>query len=217
MIVIACLSQKGGVGKSTLCRLIATGYAQAGWSVKIADFNLKQKTSTDWAAIRMEAGIKPEVQAEAFSNVTVALRQSTQFDLMVMDGRPDSDVSTLDLARRANLIIVPVGVSQDDLTPQVKFAHELRSKGIDKRRTLFVVNKSVESAVAVADAHSYILAAGYLVADTDIPMKTGYQIAQNGGRSILETSYPALNDRSQRLAEEIDAALQAMSKVKVSA
>lgn len=212
MIVIACLSQKGGVGKSTLCRLISTGYASSGWSVKIADFNLKQKTSTDWAAIRMESQIEPSVQAEAFSSVSTALRQAGQFDLMVMDGRPDSDVTTLEIARRANLIIVPVGVTMDDLAPQVRFAHELRSKGIDKRRILFVVNKSVESAISIADARAYISEAGYTCAETDLPMKTGYQIAQNSGRSALETTFTTLNERAGRLAEEIDLALNSLNQ-----
>lgn len=217
MVVISCLSQKGGVGKSTLCRMLATAYAGAGWSVKIADFNLKQKTSTDWAAMRMEAGLEPTVQAEAFGAVAVALRQAGQFDLMVMDGRPDSDVTTLDIARRSDLIIVPVGVSMDDLAPQVRFAHELISKGIVKRRILFVINRSIESLIALTDARAYVTQAGYTVCDTDLPMKTGYQMAQNAGRSILETTYPSLNERSGRLAEEIDGALQSMSKTKASA
>lgn len=217
MIVISCLSQKGGVGKSTLCRMIATGYAQAGWRVKIADFNLKQKTSTDWAAVRMESAIEPAVQAEAFGSVQVALRQAHQFDLMVMDGRPDSDVTTLDLARAADVIIVPVGVSMDDLAPQVRFAHELISKGIDKRRLLFVINRSVDSQVAVNDARSYVGEAGYVCCATDLPMKTGYQIAQNAGRSILETTYPTLNERALRLTEEIDSLLTTMTKTKATA
>ena len=207
MLIIACLSQKGGVGKSTLSRLISVAYASADWRVKIADFNVKQKTSTDWAAIRMSAKVKPEIQAEAFTQVKAALRQRDQFDLMIMDGRPDSDVSTLELAREANMIIVPVGVSVDDLQPQVRFANELRSKGIDKRQIFFAINKSVESLVAVEDAREFIRSAGYTVFETDIPIKTGYQMAQNTGRAILETTFPTLNDRATALAAEIVTAL----------
>jgi chromosome partitioning protein len=33
-IQIGVASQKGGVGKSTICRLIAREYAKAGWTVK---------------------------------------------------------------------------------------------------------------------------------------------------------------------------------------
>ena len=41
------VSQKGGVGKSTLCHLIAREAAVAGKQVKILDFDTKQMTSTD--------------------------------------------------------------------------------------------------------------------------------------------------------------------------
>jgi len=39
-MIIAIASQKGGVGKSTLARLIAREYAQAKWNVKIADLDI---------------------------------------------------------------------------------------------------------------------------------------------------------------------------------
>lgn len=212
MFTIACLSQKGGVGKSTLCRLIAVAYALSDWRVKIADFNVKQKTSTDWAAIRMTGGIEPEIPAEAFNQVKAALRQQDQFDLLIIDGRPDSDVSTLDLAKETDLIVVPTGVSLDDLQPQVRFANELRSKGIDKRRIFFAINRSVDSQVAVDDARGFIQSASYSVFNHDIPMRTAYQMAQNTGRSILETTYPTLNERAAALALEIVTALSTLSK-----
>lgn len=39
-LIIGCISQKGGVGKSTLARLIAREYANSGWNVKIADLDI---------------------------------------------------------------------------------------------------------------------------------------------------------------------------------
>jgi chromosome partitioning protein len=206
MLMIACLSQKGGVGKSTFARLIATAYAHSGWEVKIADFNTKQKTSTDWAAMRQElvdVSNLPAVAAETFSSVKAAQKQSGNYDLMVFDGRPDSDSSSLEIARVADLIVIPVGVALDDLKPQVLFAHELASKGIDKRRMIFFVNRTVDSELACQDARAYIEGAGYQCAKTWIPMRTGYQIAQNSGRSIIETLYMSLNMRASELAAEI--------------
>lgn len=201
MNTIACLSQKGGVGKSTLARLIARTYAAAEWRVKIADFNVKQKTSTDWVAMRLEEGVTPEIAAEPMSSVKAALKQD--YDLIVFDGRPDSDTTTLEIAKEADLVIIPCGVTLDDLNPQVKFAHELKTRGVDRRRMLFVLNKSVDSTVAVADAKEFIGAAGYQVAQTDLPVRTGYQIAQNTGRAVSETTFPSLNERADALAEEI--------------
>ncbi|MCP1540086.1 ParA family protein [Methylorubrum extorquens] len=203
MQTLAVLSQKGGVGKSTIARLMATAYAGAQWRVKIADFNVKQLTSVDWSASRMAAEIQPEVPAEAFSSVKQALRQNLHYDLMVFDGKPDSDVTSLEIARESDVILLPAGVSGDDLRPQVKFAHELVSRGVDRARIHFVINKTLESAASISDARGFIEAAGYRVLATDLPSKTGYQLAQNMGRAISESAFATLNERADALAQEV--------------
>ena len=57
-VVIAVVSQKGGVGKSTLARLIAREYAAAKWNVKIADLDIGQGTSFNWQSRRLQHDIK---------------------------------------------------------------------------------------------------------------------------------------------------------------
>jgi cellulose biosynthesis protein BcsQ len=44
--IISLVSQKGGVGKSAVARLLAVEFARAGWSVKIADLDTMQGTAT---------------------------------------------------------------------------------------------------------------------------------------------------------------------------
>jgi chromosome partitioning protein len=212
MLTISCLSQKGGVGKSTLSQLVGVSFAAAEWSVKIADFNLKQKTSVDWAAMRLEAKLKPALAAEGYSSVKQALLQQDLFDLMVIDGRPDSDVSSLEIAKTSDLIIIPTGVTLADLQPQVRFANELRSKGVPKARVWFAINKSIDSILSVMDAREFVRVAGYEVFSTDIPMKTGYQHAQNAGKALTETAFPTLNERAQSLATEIYKEIIALTK-----
>src|SRR5690606_13225664 len=134
-LIITCLSQKGGVGKSTFARLIARTYAAAGWRVKIADFNVKQKTSVDWVAVRMQNELEPQLAAEPFTSVKALAREN--HDLVVVDGRPDSDTTSLEAARLALLNVIPTGVSADDLRPQVLFARELVAKGVCEDRILF--------------------------------------------------------------------------------
>jgi chromosome partitioning protein len=53
-LFIGMVSQKGGVGKSTLARLLAREYANAGWNVKIADLDVSQGTSFSWQARRLQ-------------------------------------------------------------------------------------------------------------------------------------------------------------------
>ena len=71
-IVIGVGSQKGGVGKSTIARLIAAEYARNNWEVKIADLDLSQGTSYHWHERRLQAGVEPEIAVEQFSRIPQA-------------------------------------------------------------------------------------------------------------------------------------------------
>ena len=55
-MIISLISQKGGVGKSGIARLLAVEFVRAGWSVKIADLDTMQGTATKWKARRDRAG-----------------------------------------------------------------------------------------------------------------------------------------------------------------
>ncbi|CTQ75483.1 nucleotide-binding protein [Roseibium alexandrii] len=46
-LIICLLGLKGGSGKSTTARMLATAYAEAGLSVKIADFDVWQQTACE--------------------------------------------------------------------------------------------------------------------------------------------------------------------------
>lgn len=210
-LVIACLSQKGGVGKSTMARLIARTYAAGGWDVKIADFNVNQLTSCEWVASRMNAGVDPSIRAEAYKSVKQFARENV--DLIVADGKPDSDQSSLEIAKVANLCIIPTGLSADDLRPQIAFAKELVNKGIPRDRILFVLNKVTETATGVEEARELLITVGYKVAETELAAKTTYQQAQNAGRAISECSYKPLADRADTLGAEIVALMNHLESV----
>lgn len=213
-LVISCLSQKGGVGKSTLSRLIATNYATHNYRVKIADLNLKQKTSVDWSAARLDNGIEPEVPAEAFSRVKPALAQD--YDLIVFDGKPDSEEGTLDAAKASQAVILPTGPSVDDLKPQIQLGHEMVVRGVERKRILFVINKATESVANTEFARDEIRKAGFQVADNELRLMTGYQQAQNYGRALSETRYAQLNEKADLLFEEIVAFVQNLLGVKAA-
>jgi chromosome partitioning protein len=203
-LIIACLSQKGGVGKSTLARLIARTYAVSGWTVKIADFNTKQLTSAKWAEIRKQAGIEPAIDASGFNQPTAMRREP--HNLIVADGRPDSDQSSLDIARLSDLIIIPTGLPLDDLEPQLAFAMELVEKGVPKEKVVFVLNKVTESKRAVQAAREYLASAtGFYVAKQEIASKISYQQAQNHGYALseVEKHVGRLEEVADLLAAEI--------------
>ncbi len=49
--ILGMVSQKGGVGKSTLARMMAREFVEGGLATKIADLDTQQQTCTNWAGV----------------------------------------------------------------------------------------------------------------------------------------------------------------------
>ena len=138
-IKVAAISQKGGVGKSTIVRLIAREFAVAGWQVKIADFDINQGTCVDWKRRREQNSLEPEISVETFRTVAQALKVENFYDLLIFDGQPHSMAGTLEIACSSDKILLPTGLSRDDLKPSVLLAHELIDKKIPSKKLAFVL------------------------------------------------------------------------------
>lgn len=202
-IKIAIASQKGGVGKSSCARLIAREFAQAGWTVKIADLDIQQGTSFQWYRRRSANQVAPEVRTETFASVSQALKDAEHFDLFIMDGAPHATAATREMARAADIVLLPTGLAVDDLEPQVLLAHELTKEGIPAAKIAFVLWRVGDSEPEILDARDYISRAGYRVLDGEIPDRTGYRRASDTGRAFTETAYKNLNDRADVVAQSV--------------
>src|SRR5271163_2900893 len=153
--IVAFVSQKGGVGKSTLSRALAREAANSGLKAKIADLDTQQGTSIDWHRIHLNAGIQPAVAAEAFATAAQALRVAEQYDLLVIDGPARTSAGTLEIAKVADLVVQPTGASVDDLRPAVREFHALVKAGIPKAKLTFALNR-IGTAAEEAEARAYI-------------------------------------------------------------
>ena len=116
---IAMVGQKGGVGKSTLARIIAVEATKGGLKTKIADMDTQQSTSVNWAARRAEKGIEPQIRVEPFRSVGTALKDAEGFDLYIFDGAPHSSQETRQTCQSADMVIIPTSEGLDDLHPSV--------------------------------------------------------------------------------------------------
>jgi chromosome partitioning protein len=208
--IIGIVSQKGGVGKSTLSRLLAREVAAGGASVKIADLDIQQGTSFKWASRRAANGITPEVRVETFANVKTALAEADAFEVYILDGAPHASKDTREVARAADLVVIPTGQSLDDLEPSVLLAHDLVRDGIHRDRIAFALCKVSDSAREVEGARTYLAEARYQVLEGEIPFRTGFSMALDQGRAVTETTFRTLAKRADRLAQAIiDAAASA--------
>jgi chromosome partitioning protein len=202
-LVIGVVSQKGGVGKSTLARLVAREYANAGWNVKIADLDVNQGTSFNWQARRLQNALEPVISVERFGTVDQALKVAPQHDLLILDGPPHSSSGTLRIVQAADLAILPTGLSLDDLEPSVLLAHELIKKGITREKVAFALVRVGDSEAEIAEAREYIGRAGYKVLAGELPERTAYRRATDAGRTLTETAFVSLNARADALAQSV--------------
>jgi chromosome partitioning protein len=213
-MIVGVVSQKGGVGKSTITRLLAREYAANKWSVKIADMDAKQGTSTRWNMLRNDNQIEPTIKIEQYRSVADAVSdyQKGDFHLMIFDGAPASSKITLQIAQNSNLVILPTGLSVDDLEPTVRLAHELVKNNIPKKDIIMVFCRAGESISEIKDAQDYIEQVGYKVVEHVLPDRVAYRRAQDNGYSVSETNFKSLNNKSMKLTQALIDALTQRSR-----
>lgn len=200
---IAALSQKGGVGKSTAARLIAREFAFAGWNVKIGDFDINQGTCVNWKRRREQNAFEPEIGVETFRTVSQALKVENFYDLFIFDGQPHSSSLTLEIARVCDAILLPTGLSRDDLEPSILLAHELVAQKIDIKKIAFLLCRVGESEIEILETRNYIKKAGYKVLEYELPEKIGYRRASDDGRAVTEANHPSLKIKAEKFAQSI--------------
>ena len=200
--VVAFVSQKGGVGKSTLSRALAREAAAGGLRVKVADLDTQQGTSVDWHRQRLNAAIEPVVSVEAFATAAQALGVANGFDILILDGPARTSQATLEIARAANLVVQPTGASLDDLRPAVREFHALVKAGVPPARLAFALNR-IGTPAEEAETRAYLAEAGYAILDGCLLERPAYRQAQNAGHAITETRYAALNERADTLIQSL--------------
>jgi chromosome partitioning protein len=214
--IIGMISQKGGVGKSTLARMMAREFAEGGMSVKIADLDTQQQTCTHWAGRRAENGVAPEIQVQGFASVRSAIEDAARFDAYILDGKPNASEQTFEVAKVCDLVVIPTGQTVDDLHPGVVLAHTLVKKGLPLHRIAFAMFKTTGSERENSAARQYLKQAGYLVLDGEVPVSTGYGSASDMGKAITETSFKTLNGKAATLAQSVIDMIAEMSERRVA-
>ncbi len=202
--IIGLVSQKGGVGKSTLARLIAREAAEGGLSVKIADLDTQQQTCTRWAARRIEQGILPEIEVQPVGNVARIVKdEAPRYDLYIFDGAPQASKQTVEVARSCDLVIIPASDSLEDREPAVVLANDLYTKNIPAKKIAFALCLVGSSPKQLDDARQYFAKTPYLLLSGEIPSKDSFKRVLAQGRALTETPYKHLSGQADQLAQSI--------------
>lgn len=202
-MIISLISQKGGVGKSALARLLAVEVTKAGWTAKIADLDPAQGTSTKWKGRRDLAGHQPDVAVEKFRTVERALKEADRYDLMILDGPAHAEQGGKVMAKASDLVVMPTGYSLDDMEPQIEAAYELEDAGIDPASILFVFCRAKGSDTEDRAARAYLQKARVSVLGPVFPELASIRQGHAEGRAASEVPFPKVQEKVIEVAQQI--------------
>ncbi len=199
---VSFVSQKGGVGKSTLARLFAVGAVHRGEKALLADFDLEQLTCVEWNAVRLRGGIEPEIDARSFKSLKKLRKNDESVDFIVADTRGLADDLTKELAEESDVVFLPTGTSIDDLRPTLALARKLAKRGAEGRVVL-VLSKVGRSEPQIAKAIESIAEAGFELLAEHWPLRDGFQADLDAGRAGRESRNPYLRETAERMEEAL--------------
>jgi len=196
--IFSLISQKGGAGKSTLARQLAVLAGETGASVLID--RDPQETSTKWWQRRQTLKPLPErpdlldLDGSDLTAATKALRK--QVGVVFVDTRPAVAEPEAEAARVADLVIVPVRPSSDDLEAVGETLKILRRL---EKRAIVIVN-AAKNEVRARDARAALSRYPVPVCPTHIGDRAVYLDAALEGRGIGEMRGAAARDAHAELS-----------------
>lgn len=202
MRTIALISQKGGVGKTTLAIHLATAFETAGSQTLLVDLD-PQTSAAEWKDARQAE--RPYVMAVPPSRLGKTLEAAKEHgaELVVLDTAPHSEGTALDAARAADLILVPCQPSIMDLRAMRKTADLLNYL---KKPTYAVLNE-VAAQGTVADEAAKAITAQFGMAVC--PLRLGQRVAFN--RCLLAGQTAQEYEPGGKAAQEIDSLMRWVS------
>ena len=97
--------------------------------------------------------------------------------MVIFDGAPHASMTTRNIAKVSDVILLATGASIMDLNPQIKLVHELTTNGIDESKILFVFNRVGNSMTEYKEVLEYLHETTYRIADGSIAEKTSFRRA----------------------------------------
>jgi chromosome partitioning protein len=200
--LISFVGQKGGVGKSTLARLLAVGAAHRGLKTLLADFDLEQLTCVEWNAIRLRNSVEPEIDARPFKSLKKLHKSDDEIDLIVADTRGLADGLTTELAEDSDVVFMPTGTSGDDLRPTLALARKLAKHGAEGKIVL-ILSKIGRSEKQLEVAKAAIEDSGFELLPALWPLRDGFQSDLDAGRAGREAHNPYLREMAQTMEQAL--------------
>ena len=181
MICIVCNSQKGGSGKSTVCRVLAVHASHLGHSVFLIDTDT-QGTLTQWHEARQATEPqRVELARQALPQGLKALAAKGA-EFVFIDTPPNASEHLDDVFSLADLVLVPIKPTPDDLKAALVTVNRLKALGVP---FLFVLTQAIQNTNITAQAIAALSHHGP-VAESILGNRVAYPSAFTDGRTPQE-------------------------------
>lgn len=214
-IIVGCVGQKGGPGKSTLARLLAVGVIRAGMAAAIADLDHTQKTILDWAAKREKlrasltdkvklpkTGMPPRVPCQVYSDVDAALADASAYNFYILDAPGRTGPEIMRIAQASDIVVLPCSPSGDDINPTIRVFNSLVQKGVPRSKLIVVLNH-IGGAPEETAARDFLTQCGAQVLDLGLREKVVYRSAMTAGLSAAEVTGDALRGEAEAVVKAL--------------
>lgn len=183
MKTICITAQKGGAGKTTLARNLAVAAVQDGQRVLCLDLDPQQSLRQWWQGREGDAPmmLASDPMPHAIS-ATLAAAQG-RFDLVVIDTPPAAPAWLTETLRAADLALIPVRPSPDDLRAVGATIAALGAAGVP---FAFVMSQTPRAKLTEEAAR--VLAQHGRVAPVNIAQRVIYAETGATGQGVTETS-----------------------------
>ena len=206
-MIISLLSQKGGVGKTTLSLNLAGLFAINGARTLLIDAD-PQGSSVSWSAVRTIAPLFPVV-GMAKGNLHKELPDlRRQYDVVVIDGAPRVNEIARSAIIASDVVLVPVQPSPVDIWASqetIDLVNEARIFREDLK-VAFVINRKIANTAIGRDVRHALADFGYPVLSAHITQRVAFAESLAQGQTVSEAMpKSAAAKEIEELREEVAA------------